>query len=665
MKQKRWFDSIKVKLLALIVAITLIPISFLGFLSIRSTSTALQTSGIERAKNEVSSVTQEALAKAGQLESEILILSKFEAIQGIVRAQDNYGFDLKTRTPLKTWTDRLQTIFFNYVNLKEYYLTIRYLDKTGKELVLVKTAKKNFTSKQLKPETISKVMEMSNGEIFISLLDLLRRDGKLITPYEPVLQYATPIYVDKQAKGIVVMEITANFLLEKFQKRTESSFFSAIDPQGFYIAHPDPEKQWQSIRSENSSFLTDYSKEIVQRIRAVNTGKNESHTDVIPDYEGQLLVIQPLFFDSRHKNRYWIIVQSVNRDFILSGVQDFTMTFFTIVSILLILSIGIGFLFSMKLTNRIHDVVERIRDIAEGEGDLTSRINSPVHDELGELCEWFNLFIDNIKHIIVGVKDNATSLASCTSELAVTIQEVKKTIDHIAKDTDEESHSVHQSVTTIEEMAASIKNITNQIMEIKNITNKAEGYGEEGNEAIQHTNQSLHEIDESSKKIESFINVITEIATQTNLLSLNAAIEAAKAGEFGKGFSIVADEVRNLAERSSNSVVDIQKMIEVSINNVEDGSRVILKTGTILEHIIEQVQLIYHRINDLSTIMIEQDQAIQGIAKFSTEISGISEANALAVNELSTTANTIVDTTYELNQISEKMESQVSRFRTE
>ncbi|MGK0290855.1 MAG: methyl-accepting chemotaxis protein, partial [bacterium] len=170
-------------------------------------------------------------------------------------------------------------------------------------------------------------------------------------------------------------------------------------------------------------------------------------------------------------------------------------------------------------------------------------------------------------------------------------------------------------------------------------------------------------IEQSSQKVSGIASVITEIANQTNLLSLNAAIEAAKAGEQGKGFSVVADEVRNLAERSNTSADEIRTLIDGSNQAVQKGAEIIHEVGKRFHEILEQFSVVSQRMIEIVDNITEQEHGVEEIYKGVEEISAVSAKNLEPLSALNHIAENLVETSSNLSTITTTLQSLVSQFK--
>nr|WP_041229904.1 methyl-accepting chemotaxis protein [Denitrovibrio acetiphilus] len=357
-------------------------------------------------------------------------------------------------------------------------------------------------------------------------------------------------------------------------------------------------------------------------------------------------------------------------------------TLFTTVVIIALLIIagvtGISFFFSNLMTKSIILANRFLKEVSDGEGDLTKALPVLSQDEVGMMSTHFNIFIQKLNDIISVVKESSqsvasgsTELASATEELSVTMQDQASQITSVASATEEitvSSNEVLQALQEANQQTANADRLTaegkskllssvNEVMEIK--------------ERVEKLGTTIGNLSESSAEIGNIISVINDIADQTNLLALNAAIEAARAGEHGRGFAVVADEVRKLAERTQTATKEIETIIgslqsetknankdmQETTHKVVEGAEAIKETESIFEQIVSSVESI-HTTNDIITGSIEEQvTAINNINDNAQVISAGIEQSSTAVSEIT---KTVVD----LQQQADDLHMLVDKFKT-
>ncbi|MBJ7537337.1 methyl-accepting chemotaxis protein [Marinomonas transparens] len=250
-----------------------------------------------------------------------------------------------------------------------------------------------------------------------------------------------------------------------------------------------------------------------------------------------------------------------------------------IITISFIVALLFGYFIPLRLTQSVENMTDRIREIAEGDGDLTQKINSTAKDELGGLAKEFDGFVERLRSIIENIHKQSSALGPMTGELknaSETTANITLALVNASDSIVSAGHEMNMSNQEMAEVATSTateattsSQLTKQGIDAVNISHKAISA------LIKDIEESLGragELEKSSEAIASVLEVIRNIAEQTNLLALNAAIEAARAGEQGRGFAVVADEVRTLATRTQDSTDEIEKMIERLKINVHESS---------------------------------------------------------------------------------------------
>jgi methyl-accepting chemotaxis protein len=298
------------------------------------------------------------------------------------------------------------------------------------------------------------------------------------------------------------------------------------------------------------------------------------------------------------------------------------------------------------------------------QGKLDKRLAVEGRDELSYLSIILNDFVSNLQTTVKKINGGADILSKATTELSFAAAETLQSAQAVNKGVEESSKSVNQTSSAANEVAALNQEIELDIEEINSMVDEAQKSLKISEQSFQETDISITKIVESSKKIEGIVNVISTIAHQTNLLSLNAGIEAAKAGEFGKGFAVVAEEVRKLAEKSHYSAKEIQKLIRISTLNVTEGTNVVKKTGEEFRKMVQPLTLISQLVEKSNEKMRRQNQRTKEMTRIQARVSDISVGNANSMNQLFQTLKESTKTVQELSELADALTDQIAGFQT-
>ena len=253
--------------------------------------------------------------------------------------------------------------------------------------------------------------------------------------------------------------------------------------------------------------------------------------------------------------------------------------------LIIIISILVGamviFLFIRSIMKPINDLKEHAITISKG--DLTRTIKVKSNDEIGQLGRAFNEMLENLRNLVNKVNLNATQVAASAQELTAgaeqttdATEQVSHAIQEVASSSEKQTSGVEETAKALDEIAHGVTLITDSSIKVSDLSRHTMNQAEIGGKVVSDTvnqmksisdsvtesNAMIESLNERSKEVSTILNVITAIAEQTNLLSLNAAIEAARAGEHGRGFSVVAEEVRKLAEQSQQSAKEIDVIVQ-------------------------------------------------------------------------------------------------------
>ena len=341
------------------------------------------------------------------------------------------------------------------------------------------------------------------------------------------------------------------------------------------------------------------------------------------------------------------------------------------------LGLGLAWAVSFMITCPLSNAVNAMKDISEGEGDLTLRLNVSGKDEIGQLASSFNGFITKIQSVIREVTSSTSQLSAAAEEMSMITGETRTGVQRQQSET-------ALVATAVNEMSSTVHEVANSAETAASAASQADSQSEQGKQVVSSTVSSIKtlasevetaatvigQLEKDSESIGSVLEVIKSIAEQTNLLALNAAIEAARAGEQGRGFAVVADEVRSLASRTQESTQEIQGMIE----RLQKGSRDAVKAmqsgqeqahqtvdqASQAETSLSEISSAVAQINEMNAHIAEasrqQGEVVEEINKNIINITQVADDSANGADQLSTASQ-------EMATLAVNLETQVSHFK--
>lgn len=316
-----------------------------------------------------------------------------------------------------------------------------------------------------------------------------------------------------------------------------------------------------------------------------------------------------------------------------------TMT--TLIVIGVAVGIFLGLLISRGITGPMRRMLNAMEDIAEGEGDLTRRVEINGTDEIAQLGTAFNKFAEKIRGVMLQVAKSSGSVATGSSQISVGNL-------NLSQRTEEQASSLEETASSMEEMTSTVQQNAGNADQATQLAQNARKQAESGGEVVSKAITAMGEINQSSKKIAEIISVVEEIAFQTNLLALNAAVEAARAGDQGRGFAVVASEVRVLAGRSADAAKEIKGLIEDSVGKVQTGSELVDKSGETLQEIVIGVKKVSDIVFEIAAASQEQSSGIGQVNTAVTQMDEMTQQNAALVEEAAAASKAMEDQANEL-----------------
>jgi len=298
---------------------------------------------------------------------------------------------------------------------------------------------------------------------------------------------------------------------------------------------------------------------------------------------------------------------------------------------------------------RVQEQAEIVEKLTEGlthlrDGDLGFNIQAPFPDAYELLRIDFNKSMETLNHALSQVVDSAESIRSGS-------QEISQAADDLSNRTENQAATLEQTAAALDELTASVKSAAEGAKSVETIVSEAKEEATASGFVVGDAVDAMNEIETSSEQISQIIGVIDDIAFQTNLLALNAGVEAARAGEAGKGFSVVASEVRALAQRSSEAAHEIKALISGSTQQVEKGVDLVGKTGVALKSIVDRVNHIAELVSDIASGAAEQSTGLGEINIGVNQLDQVTQQNAAMVEQATAASHILLRDTSVLSDL--------------
>jgi methyl-accepting chemotaxis protein len=302
-----------------------------------------------------------------------------------------------------------------------------------------------------------------------------------------------------------------------------------------------------------------------------------------------------------------------------------------------------------RMLRRLQQVRDALAGIADGEGDMTRRLDESGNDELAAIARAFNRFAGKIGTVLLQIRSASDDVRRAAADIAGGNKD-------LSSRTEVQAASLQQTAGAMQTLTGTVRQNTDSACEADRLARCASEVAARGGAAVSKVVDTMGSINASSRKIVDIIAVIDGIAFQTNILALNAAVEAARAGEEGRGFAVVAAEVRGLAQRSAAAAQEIKTLIAESVQKVGSGARLVDQAGATMEEIVGSIQRVAGIMSQITRASQEQAMGLEQIHAAIAQIDGLTQQNAALVEEAAAAADA-------LNQRAHGLTRVVSVFR--
>ncbi len=662
------FSSISSKLIIGGVTAVMVPLIVVSYLSFAKSQTAMMALAKTQAQgiaSDLARMTRNTLksemSKASSMIGQKRIIELSEAVE-------NFGIEVNELMIADMFADLSR----QFGKMGQHYLGIFLTDSKGKLYTGILDSGKEYKGSNISTRSYFKQAKQTRSTVLSDIV-ISKSTGYPISVACAPIEAANGKFL-----GVLGLVIKAEYFTQMvaIRKIGETGYGYMINKQGVIFAHP---KQELVLKLDVTSL---------PEMEPINTPMLAGEVGVREYvYKGihKIAGFAPVGING------WSIAATQDQNEFLAASHTIRNAN-VMVTLIAGLIVAVAVLLAARgIVRPINAAVAGLKDIAQGEGDLTMRLQVGSRDEVGELAKWFNTFIEKLQGIIKDITGGITTLSSSATELSAISEQmgqgvsmVSEKSSAVAAATEEMTAnmtnvaaSMEQSSTNTNMVATAAEQMSTTIGEIARNAETARSISDEAAQKASSTTTNMDQLGEAARAIGKVVETITDISEQVNLLALNATIEAARAGEAGKGFAVVANEIKELAKQTAQATQDIKGRIEgiqgttnATVSQITEISQVISTVNDLVTTIATAVEEqsvatrdIASNVSQASDGIHEVNENVNQSSTVSGEIARDIAGVSVSMAEMETSSSQINLSAQELSNLSENLKHMVDQFK--